>query len=50
MADPEFLAEAEKSKLDIAPTSAAQLQQLIGEYLAMPPEVKSGLAGVLPQG
>lgn len=50
MADPEFLAEAEKSKLDIAPTSAAQLQQLIAEYLAMPPELKSQLARVLPQG
>jgi tripartite-type tricarboxylate transporter receptor subunit TctC len=50
MADPEFLADAEKSKLDIAPTSGAQLQQLISAYLAMPPELKSQLARVLPQG
>ncbi len=49
MADPEFLADAAKSKLDIAPLSGAQLQQLIADYLAMPPELKSQLAKVLPQ-
>jgi len=49
LADAEFLAEAEKAKLDINPTSAQELQKLIIDYLAMPTDLKRKLAKVLPK-
>jgi len=50
MEDKEFLAEAGKSKLDINPTGAQELQKLIIDYLAMPSELKEKLVKVLPKG
>jgi hypothetical protein len=49
MADKEFLAEAEKVKLDINPMGARELQKLITDYLAMPTDLKERLVKVLPQ-
>lgn len=49
LADSEFLAEAEKAKLDINPSSARELQKLIIDYLAMPGELKRKLVKVLPK-
>ena len=49
MADAEFLAEAEKAKLDINPTGAREIQKLIIDYLAMPTDLKTKLAKVLPK-
>lgn len=50
MADKEFLAEADRVKLDINPTGAAELQKLITDYLAMPAALKEKLAKILPKG
>jgi tripartite-type tricarboxylate transporter receptor subunit TctC len=49
LADSEFLAEAEKAKLDINPSSARELQKLIIDYLAMPGDLKRKLVKVLPK-
>lgn len=49
MADKDFLAEAKKSKLDIAPIGADDLQKLITDYLAMPSALKAKLIKVLPR-
>ena len=49
LADSEFLAEAEKAKLDINPSSAGELQKLIIDYLAMPGDLKRKLVKVLPK-
>ena len=49
LADSEFLAEAEKAKLDISPSSARELQKLIIDYLAMPVDLKRKLVKVLPK-
>ena len=48
-ADSEFLAEAEKAKLYINPSSAGELQKLIIDYLAMPDDLKRKLVKVLPK-
>jgi len=48
MADKEFLAEAEKAKLDIAPTTGADIKKLVTEYLAMPADLKGKLEKVIP--
>jgi tripartite-type tricarboxylate transporter receptor subunit TctC len=47
MADPEFLADAERSKLDIEPVSADRLQRLVAEFLDMPPNLKSQVVEIL---
>ena len=49
MLDKDFLAEANKSKLDIDPTGAEELQKLIVDYLAMPSELKEKLVKILPR-
>ena len=49
LADSEFLAEAEKAKLDINPSSAGELQKLIIDYLSMPGDLKRKLVKVLPK-
>ena len=46
-ADKEFLADAEKGKLDIDPVSAAQVQKLINDFFALPPELKAKLKKIL---
>ncbi|MBI4322627.1 MAG: hypothetical protein HY675_29400 [Chloroflexi bacterium] len=43
MADKEFLAEAEKAKLDISALGGDQIGKLIVEYLAMPAAIKTKL-------
>jgi tripartite-type tricarboxylate transporter receptor subunit TctC len=39
MADPEFLAEAKKAKLDISPTNGAKLQKIVEDIIATPQSV-----------
>jgi tripartite-type tricarboxylate transporter receptor subunit TctC len=39
MKDPEFLAEAKKTDLEVQPVSGAQVQQLVAELYRTPPEV-----------
>lgn len=46
-ADKEFLAEAEKGKLDIDPVSATQVQKLINEFFGLPAELKAKLKKIL---
>jgi len=46
-ADKEFLAEAEKGKLEIAPVSAQQVQKLVAEFLALPADLKAKLRKML---
>jgi tripartite-type tricarboxylate transporter receptor subunit TctC len=46
-ADKEFLAEAEKAKLDIEPVSAAQVQRLINEFFGLPADLKAKLRKIL---
>ena len=49
MTDMEFLAEADKVRLDISPMGASDLQKLVTNYLAMPAHIKDKLGKVLPQ-
>ena len=49
MADSEFLAEADKARLDISPVGASELQKLVSNYIAMPAHVKDKLGKVLPR-
>jgi len=46
-ADKEFLADAEKAKLDIDPVSAAQVQKLINDFFALSPDLKAKLKKIL---
>jgi tripartite-type tricarboxylate transporter receptor subunit TctC len=46
-ADRDFLAEADKGRLEIGPRSGEQVAKLVREFLAMPPEVKSKLQAIL---
>jgi len=51
MADPEFIAEAERASLDFEPIYGEEIQSLMAELLAMPPDVRSKLQEVMkPQG
>lgn len=51
MADKELLADAEKSKLEIAPVSGSEAKRLVVETLAMPAKIKETLQKVMkPQG
>jgi hypothetical protein len=47
LGDPELLAEAEKSKLNISPISGAQLRAMIVEGLSMPVQLKQKLRPML---
>jgi tripartite-type tricarboxylate transporter receptor subunit TctC len=47
MADPEFLADAEKSQLEINPVSGTEVQKLVDEVYRTPPEVAKKAAQVL---
>ena len=42
--DKNFLADAEKSKLEITPIFGAAIQSIVGEFLAMPPGIKERLS------
>ncbi len=46
VADPQFLAEAQKAKLDIAPVKAADIRKALNEYLNMPTQMKDRLKQV----
>ncbi len=39
MADPQFLAEAEKARIDVAPLSGARVQEVVRNLFAAPPDV-----------
>jgi tripartite-type tricarboxylate transporter receptor subunit TctC len=51
VADPEFLAEAEKSQLEISPVSGEQLQAIVQEIVDTPADiVEKYKAAVTPKG
>lgn len=47
--DPEFLAEAERAKLDIAPISGDAIQKLVLDFLTMPDSIKPRLRQLTAQ-
>jgi tripartite-type tricarboxylate transporter receptor subunit TctC len=47
MKDPEFLAEAEKAKLEVTPVSGEEVQTLVGDIYRTPPEVAKRAADLL---
>ena len=47
MADHDFLADAEKAQLEITPVAGADLQKLVAEVYATPPEVAKKAAEIL---
>lgn len=47
MADPEFLAEAKKRRVEINPVKGADLQSSVGEFLGMPAEDKARVLAVV---
>ncbi len=47
MADKEFLADAERSKLEITPVSGERIQELVAELYQTPPELTKRLADML---
>ena len=49
MRDPDFLAEARLSALEVRPASGAQVQTLFGEITAAPPEVVSMAAEMIKE-
>ena len=46
-ADKEFLAEAEKGKLDIEPVTAVQVHKLVNEFFGLPADLKAKLKKIL---
>jgi tripartite-type tricarboxylate transporter receptor subunit TctC len=49
MKDKDFLAEAEKAKLEITPVEGEVVQKVVAEAYAMPPEVIAMTAKVLKE-
>jgi tripartite-type tricarboxylate transporter receptor subunit TctC len=47
MKDPEFLAEAEKGKLEITPVSGEDIQKLVTEVYATPKDVAAKVGAML---
>ncbi len=47
MNDPDFLADAKKAKLEITPVDGADLQSLVAEVYATPPEIEKKAAALL---
>jgi hypothetical protein len=47
MADKEFLADAERSRLEITPVSGERIQELVAELYRTPPELAKRLAEML---
>ncbi len=47
LADPEFLAEAEKGQLEIDPLFGDEIQRLVGDFLGMPSDLKARLKALL---
>ena len=48
LADPEFLAEAEKSRMDIGPMDGATVQRLIEEVQGASPELRAKVRAMMP--
>jgi tripartite-type tricarboxylate transporter receptor subunit TctC len=49
MVDPEFIAEAEKSRIDINPTSGQKVQELVTRIFASPPETVARAKRIITQ-
>jgi tripartite-type tricarboxylate transporter receptor subunit TctC len=47
MADKDFLADAERSKLEITPVAGERIQELVAELYKTPPELAKRLAEML---
>jgi tripartite-type tricarboxylate transporter receptor subunit TctC len=47
MVDKDFLADAEKEKLEITPVDGADLQKLVAEVYATPPDIEKKAAALL---
>ncbi len=47
MKDPEFLADAEQAKLDVAPNAGPDTTKAINDVLALPPDMAAKLADIL---
>jgi hypothetical protein len=47
MKDPEFLAEAEKGKLEITPVSGEDIQKLVTDVYATPKDVAAKVGAML---
>ena len=45
--DKEFLADADKGKLEIAPVSAQQVQKLVTDFLGLSSDLKAKLRKIL---
>ena len=50
MKDPEFLAEAEKAKLDVSPMRGEEIGPLVAKVLATPPEIVARVKAALADG
>jgi hypothetical protein len=47
MADPEFLADAERSQIVIAPVTSDAIRQRVLEFLAIPPDIREKLRPIM---
>jgi hypothetical protein len=47
--DPELLAEAKKSRMDVDPSAGKELQTLLNEILNQPPEVMEKVKKILKE-
>jgi hypothetical protein len=47
MKDPDFLAEADKTKLEVVPVTAAEIQKLVADVYRTPKEVADKAAAAL---
>jgi hypothetical protein len=45
--DKSFLADAEKSKLEITPIFGASIRTIVAEFLSMPPAIKERLRRII---
>jgi tripartite-type tricarboxylate transporter receptor subunit TctC len=50
MKDPEFLAEAKQRLLEVNPMTGAEIDKLVGELYATPPDVIAATKAVIAQG
>jgi hypothetical protein len=48
--DPDFLAEAQKRKMDVNPVSGADIEKLVAEVYATPPEIVKEVRAVIGGG
>jgi hypothetical protein len=50
MRDPDFVAEAKQRQLEVNPMSAAEIDKLVGELYATPPDVIAATKAVIAEG